>query len=171
MSTLPMTFDYHTALEKYDETSGATTDARFETLKGPTEPPPKQPFESVTSTIKDFASADYALTWQRVQDLRENSEDEDDVAPSDACFDTIFSLIDMTAQKLGLRFPRGSASVGPGPSIRITWKTGEREVRLAASDNPGGSYVYLDSGERYALSRKLNADALISHLQWLSQAS
>lgn len=169
MSTQPIMFDYPAGL--WDETLGTTVANAFVMgrQRRPEQQQQRPPVESSTSTVSDFASDDYLVTRQRVQELRENPEEDDDL-PSVACFDKAFSTLDRAAQKLGLDFPRGSASVGPGLSIRVTWKIDEREVRLAVSDHPRNSYIYLDSGNKYGLSRNLNGEALAAHLAWLSDS-
>jgi len=113
-------------------------------------------------------SPDYAVTLDRIGDLRREELEED--RPTEYAYQGVLNILVGAARELGLDFPRASASVGPNGSLRITWSHGSCEVRLVYGGAAGnGTYIYSELGREHAVDYVVDGDHLAKHLRWALQ--
>jgi hypothetical protein len=126
----------------------------------------RAPQPSAAAVSSDtVVSGDFAVTLQRVEDLR-REESEDD-QPSGYAYERTLEVLIKAGRELGLRFPRASASVGPNRGLRITWSYGLKEVRLICAGIPGSkSYIYSECGLQHAVDYYVDGGRLAQHLMW-----
>ncbi len=128
---------------------------------------PDLPSQSLTGTVSSHTvtSADFVVTLRRIDDLRNDEEEED--RPSDRAYELALMVLAETAALMSLGFPRASASVGPNRGLRITWAWGNREVRLVVGGGSANkSYIYAESGREHGLVYTVDGPHLARHLEW-----
>ncbi len=90
-----------------------------------------------------FESSEFFTTIGRVKALEEEEYAED--RPSAFALETAMSALTRAAQFLTREFPRGSASVGAGQGMRLTWRLPMGEIRLIVDGAKASkSYIYVE---------------------------
>ncbi len=90
-----------------------------------------------------FESSEFFTTLNRVKALDDEECQED--RPSAFAFETMMSVLTRAAQFLRREFPRGSASVGAGQGMRLTWRLPKGEIRLIVNGAKASkSYIYVE---------------------------
>lgn len=105
----------------------------------------------------------------RLVDLLEGSGEDEygEVGPTQHAFKSAYRLID-SAEKQIVANTTGSPCVDSLGGIRVTWKLGDREVRLICpATNNDAVYLYHQSEAEHLVSREVTAKLLADKLLWL----
>jgi hypothetical protein len=90
-----------------------------------------------------FESSEFFTTINRVKALEEEEFQED--RPSPFALETAMCVLTRAAQFMTREFPRGSASVGAGQGVRLTWRLPMGEIRLIVDGAKASkSYIYAE---------------------------
>jgi len=101
--------------------------------------------------------------------LSEDGRDEDgERGPAQAAFQVAFNLV-AGAERLECALLGGSPSVDSEGGIRVTWRAGDREVRLVCPPDRGElSYLYVQSPDASSVSEgAIDAGTLAGKLAWV----
>jgi hypothetical protein len=110
-----------------------------------------------------------ANTLSRLFDLLEERGQDDygAIDPTQYAFKTAYKLVEEAERYCVVTVP-GAPNVDSGGGVRITWKSGDRQVRLvcpATKINP--VYIYQESLEGHKSEQNVTAGILAEKLVWL----
>jgi hypothetical protein len=117
-----------------------------------------------------------SVTEGRLIDLLEETGNDDygQIGPDQISFGTVLKLV-KTAESMVVTgtAPSGSPSVDSRGGIRITWRNGEKEIRLICSpDNPRSVYLYLEGPNMEAeIQEAATGQTLSDSFSWLTQST
>lgn len=112
-------------------------------------------------------------TLRSVEDLMSEAEEDEygPARPTEFAHRFAISLLRRAASLLS-SFPAGSACTDVDAGIRITWREGERQVRLVLAPAPDGrSYVYMQDAQHPQITGVVTYDSVAGVLCWLDRGS
>jgi hypothetical protein len=116
-------------------------------------------------------SCEIPVSLSRLVDLlEENGEDDYGmIGPTQFAFKTAFRMVQKAEKLAGGEFS-SSPSVDSEGGIRITWRRGERQIKLICPSTPNApTYIYQSSPEGSALrNQNVTVTVLADKLAWLA---
>lgn len=124
---------------------------------------------------EEQAQLNYSLVVNRIFELLETEEDEDDddygaVIPTQHALDRTLTLLSNTYEILRTTFPVSVASVSPDGGIRVQWMHPKFSVRLIIPESKDKKeYIFFEDEENYE-TQDASAELLSKKLLWLQRS-
>jgi hypothetical protein len=117
----------------------------------------------------DIVRPDENTLHHVVELLDKDNDPESGNGPSQYAFHKVYRLVEAT-ERLHRPVYVGSPSYDSDGGIRVTWRQGDREVRLVCPPQEKDTlYVYTESSEGHrVIDRGINPGFLAQRLNWLS---
>jgi hypothetical protein len=109
------------------------------------------------------------VTLARLAELLEEPETDDYgiARPSERTCKGAAALLEAASNLIQDSVPPGSASTDAEGGVRITWRVGDRELRLVV-DAEAKRYLYHECGDEYGIESARSPEDLAKSLEWLS---
>lgn len=117
----------------------------------------------------EAVSGPFSVTISRLMDLLDPHPEDEINGPSQHAFKSAVDIVAMAEKLIGHKSLRGSSSLDSKGGIRITWRVGDKEIRLicpATSDEP--VYLYREHNDKSILDESVTPVLLARSLSWLS---
>jgi Iap family predicted aminopeptidase len=109
------------------------------------------------------------VTLARLSELLEEPETDDYgiARPRMDAYEASVALLEAASNLIQASVPPGSASTDAEGGVRITWRVGDRELRLVVHAE-AKRYLYHECGDDYGIESARSPEDLAKSLEWLS---
>jgi hypothetical protein len=101
-------------------------------------------------------------------DLLSLGLDDDDDPVSRHALEVVSYITERAFTYLGMKWIRPRVATDGGAGIRLTWRSGERELRAVVPASPARSqYLYVEEGNQHHTIKNFTSMTLRENLEWL----